>query len=138
MAKIRLTETQLKMLAEERSILDDYEMDVEKTLDAYNIIFSKLIFANVAEIIDNELDLNIIHQDFIKIDADFTNSKTRMDDYFENRGNESSDQEKLDFEKMAGPVDRKYLFIHKMLNHLIELEALDYTEDFSDIETKNI
>jgi len=144
MKKIRLTETQLSMLTEDKDIITSFKTTIADAIKAVNVQFSHLAFASVADIIDGDIDLNVIEQEMDRYEDIYHNQSKKLEKYFKHSFSDDDYYGKepemihTKMDDFARKLNLKIDTIKLLISNLQDIVDMDAVKPFSDIETKKL
>ncbi len=144
--RIRLTESQvkeLKLINEGVEVLKDFEKSISDLNDDMNMLYNKLTFSSLAEILDGAPDLKLILQEMHRLDNVYLTKNEKMTDFFNNGVSKEEYWAKWDkihqkLENLGTKFVRKHNIIHQMAHNLQEIIENDPKKGFGDIEKREI
>ena len=141
--KIVLTESQIKMLTEDVEIIGRYKVEIEDLIKKVNIIFSKIQYSSIGEILDGDSDLSILSQKLEEFENVLSNKETKLDHYFNN--NMSQEEYDAKWEKthdalrnLGTKLKQKIGLVGNMLGHLEKIIGLNIQNHFKDIKVEKV
>lgn len=143
MKKIIITERQLTILKEQNKVVSDFNTIIDDTIKKVNIQFSRLAFASIADVMDDDLDLDVITQEMNRLEDIYYKETEKLSSFFDNSMDEKeywANWEPLHrkLENKASVLSDKINIVQTLVMKLDDIVQLNAQKTFSDIERKEI
>ena len=143
MAKIRITESQYKVIKESENVIDDFRTSTDDAIKLLNAQFGRLAFATMADVMDGDVDLDVIERKIAELDSITTTKLQRVTTFFKTQ---MTDDEYYDnwvdvdteLDDKARFVTKKIESIQILIEHMRHIADIDVENNFPDIETRKI